>query len=328
MKPDGSTRRTRPSRGVAAAPLLDRARGRRGVTRTASVDSRSATTSRLSGSPISSSGSPTGTTDCALAQPLQHHAVDRRDDIDGPAAELEALQPRPRQLQLVLRPRDGELRGADALPRRVLQRRLRRFELVARDGAGFSSASSRRERRLRARRAPPRRGRARPAPGRRPRAAASTAAVQLGLASRIDERRCGGVSRATTVLPRTTGSPGSSSMRSQPARDRRRHDEPLAHARLALFVDRHLHRPRATLRQVDVDRARPERDGEDGATTIATTATRRRSSSKSRMRRSLPAPSAPPRDRACPAAGGRAAPETIAAPMMPRNDQATAWRET
>ena len=201
---------------------------RRGETRTASVESRSDTISRLRGSPISSSGSPAGTTarsPVAASAPRRRRAR-RRRPCAPPA--LDGLQPRARELQLVLGPRDRELGGAHAPPRRVLQRRLRGFELVAaRSRPPSASVSSRASRRLRAR--PARRPRAalgracrpRRAPP-RPRLRARPACAGRGAArpqaSAARRRSCRGPPVARLELDALSGPPPAPTRRSARAR--------------------------------------------------------------------------------------------------------------
>ena len=136
MKPDGSTRRTRPCSG-SPPPHCSMITGAPGGTRTASVESRSATISSRAGSPISSSGSPARHDRLALAESLEDDAVDRGDDRDDarPAAAGACSRARASCSSYSARV-DGELGGSQRLFRGS-DRRLRGLEIVAGDGAGF-----------------------------------------------------------------------------------------------------------------------------------------------------------------------------------------------
>ena len=86
VKPEGSTRRTRPRERRLAAPAA-RAHRWPGRMRTASVERRSATISSLGESPTSRSGSPAAPPPRSRGA-AQHDAVDGRADLDAglPAA--------------------------------------------------------------------------------------------------------------------------------------------------------------------------------------------------------------------------------------------------
>ena len=306
MKPEGSTRRTRALERLRAAPLLDDHR-RAGGTRTASVDSRSET---ISSSRVADLEQRLTDRDHrrALAQPLQHDAVDRRDDVDGPPPPLDGVSRAPRELQLVLR--RATANSAARTPPRRSSTPSARASSSSPEIAPFTSAlqagaavdCARVQRRLAAR------ARARPGPGRRRHGRLD--APQLRLRARIDQRRSGRRQPRDDGLAATTRSPGSSSIRSTRPITGRRDDEPLADARLAFLVDRHLHRPRASTRRrrprSPSATARPPGSRRDDPTTPGS---RRCFSSRIRIG-VTPGPSAPRRDRAV----QRAAP---AAPKSP-----------
>ena len=128
---------------------------------------------------------------------------------------LDGLQPGPRELELVLGPAPPRTRAAAHAFLRTLHHRLRRLRARRarwrrrRPGA----ASRRRLDCARAERRPPR-ARARPAPVRRPHARHRPRRPAPTCTRGSSSGAAAGVRRATTVLPRTTRSPGSSSMRS------------------------------------------------------------------------------------------------------------------
>ena len=218
MKPDGSTRRTRAVQRLAAAPLLDDAPSRRaGCARRRSTagrrrsrvapDRQSRAAARRPARPTRSRAAVSG---------RRRRPAPRRSTVRPPGRRR--LQPRPRQLQLVFGARDGELGGAQRFFGRLARAVLRRLELVARRWRRPWPAPPGGRSVVRARAARPRRGPARPAPARR-RARGLDRGGQLGARPRVEQRRRRPASGApATVLPRTTGSPGSSSMRcSRPA---------------------------------------------------------------------------------------------------------------
>ena len=264
MKPDGSTRRTRPSSGWPP-PHCSMSTGAPGGTRTASVDSRSATISsalriadleeRLAGRDDR----------FALAQPLQDDAVDRRHDLDRRGRPAPGACRRARaSLQLVLRARDGELGG----PQRLFGRRdrglapLRGCRAAMAPGlrpapAGGAASTARAS-------APRPRGRARPAPGRRRRArlrpaAASSPRVRgssSGASAAVSARQHG-------LAARRPRSPGSSSMRcSRPATgaDTTNRSRTRVSPSSSMVT---CSGPRVDRGRVDLDRLRPQRHAED-----------------------------------------------------------------
>ena len=131
MNPEGSTRRTRASSGWppphcsiehgGAAARRGRHRSTAGRRRSRALrDRRSRAAARRPAPPTRSR---------AAASARRRRPARRHRPSVRPSST--ALQPGARELELVLGPRHGELRGAHALPRRVFSRRLRRFELVA-----------------------------------------------------------------------------------------------------------------------------------------------------------------------------------------------------
>ena len=168
------------------------------------------------------------------------------------------LQPRARELQSYSARCDRELRGAQrllpALRNAVCAASSSSLEMAP----AFTSACWRRSVDWRARQR-----------CRRPLAlglrladggpAASTAAASSACVRASRSGAAAGMSRATTVLPRATGSPGSSSMRSDASGHRRGHHEALAHAGLPSSSIVTCSGAARRLRHLDLDRARPQR---------------------------------------------------------------------
>ena len=188
---------------------------------------------------------------CALAKPLQHHAVDGRDDRDRAPSRARRAQPRLRELKFVFGPGDGEAGRSNGLLCTPLCR-LRGFQFITGNGTRLQQALESAYRRLR-----PGEHRRRPGPlgPRLPHRVASRlhCGRELGQRTGIDEGRR---RRRQPRDDRFTSYDGIARLQFDPfdpTHYRRRDDEPFAHARLALVVDRHLYRPRATV-AVDVGR--------------------------------------------------------------------------
>ena len=153
MKPDGSTRRTRPCSGWSPPHCIDRARRRawrypHGVGREQVGHDLELTADRQSRATVRRPA----TTDSLSRRRFSMTPSTGAHDLDaGRPPPSRRLQPGARELQLVFRPGDRELGGARALPRPCCTAVLRGFEIVAGDRAGFASASLPRERRSGAR---------------------------------------------------------------------------------------------------------------------------------------------------------------------------------
>ena len=181
----------------------------------------------------------------ALAQPLQDHAADRRDDLDGAAGRSGRLQARARQLAARTRLRDtansAALRASSAVATAVSAA----SRLSAAIAPAFINCLLPLQRR-------PRAHQFRGGPVALARCAWPTAARAASTAASSSPRVRGSssgasavVSRATIVLPRTTAIARLELDALQPSGHRRRHDELVAHPRLAVLVERDLHRLRA-----------------------------------------------------------------------------------
>ena len=255
MNPEGSTRRTRPFSG-SPPPHCSIEHGR--AWRTAHRIGRQEVGHdlQLRGSPISSIGSPAGTTVSLSRSRLRMTpstgattSTWRRPPLDGRAAGA-------CQLQLVLRSRDTLNSAARSASSAVSHRRLGGFQLVGRDRAGLHQLLL--TARVSCGRAPSC-GRARlrsacawPTAAR----AASTPASSSPARARIEQRRCGrrqpGHDRPAAYV---RDRPARARCAARRPSHRRRDDESIAHARFAVFVERDPHRPPRRPADVDFDRS-------------------------------------------------------------------------
>ena len=87
--------------------------------------------------------------------------------------------------------------------------------------------------------------------------------AELRLRADVDERRRRGHQPGDNGLAANDGLSRLELDPLHPSHDRCRDDETLAHARLPFLVNRHLHRALLDSRDVDLNRARPQRDRED-----------------------------------------------------------------
>ncbi len=212
MKPDGSTRRTRALSG-RSPPHCSRWTFAPGRTCTASVESRSETISRFNGSPISRSGSPAGTAD----------ALSRRRRRTTPLMGATTLRTRPSESRRSGRNRASARCSSDPavatenVAARATSSALRTADSRASTACRVvspplsNSRSRARSRRARSSAAIARCSSARARPS-----ADSAADRPASASARVRESSRGGASawtRATTVRPATTGSPGSNSIR-------------------------------------------------------------------------------------------------------------------
>ena len=211
MKPDGSTRRTCAFRG-AHRPIARSTPD--SLTRPAphrsTADRRRPRALRVADLEQRLSGRNDG---FALAKPLEHDAVPRCQNVHGAAARCRGRQQADAgELQLVLGPRHSGLGGSQCALG-SLQCGPRGLEIVLGHDARVREALLALERRARLFERCGRADRARPAPVSALARAASTAAVSSARVRGSSSGDSAGTSRTTTVLPRTTGSPGSSSIR-------------------------------------------------------------------------------------------------------------------
>ena len=153
---------------------------------------------------------------------------------------------------------------------------------------------------------------------------------QLGLRPRIDERRGRRSQARDNGLAADDGIARLELDALDAPHDRRRDDEPLAHPRLTLLVNRDLHRATSDLRGIDFHGARPQRHGQDDGHDRDGRDEPRvlEHGHGQHVQAVTPAPSTLPRGRAYPACRLTSSAEMNAAPMIPRKDQATACRET
>ncbi len=213
VKPEGSTRRT-VAASVSAPPQPSTSTRMPGFTRTASVESRSETISMWRGSPISTSGSPAGTT-LSLSRR-------RRSTTPSTGASTGSTRPPAASVAGIRRARARESSAAAAAAANCAPRSASSAVCTAASRASSACLVVRPDvssLRSRARSALARSSDARArcsSAWARPTAprAVSTAA---SASARVRASSSGGASactRAITVLPRTTASPGSRSMRS------------------------------------------------------------------------------------------------------------------
>ena len=227
---------------VVASPALDQhlgARRRRAPHRSTAGRRRSRADS---GSPISSSGSPAGDDRCALAQALQHRRrrSARRSRPSG--RRRRGVCSRARASCSSYSARLTANSAARARFVGSVDGRLRRLEIVARDQAGIGQRLLARQRRAGARQAGRGAARVPPVPDRRPRARRRRRrSVPRACADRVSGASAG-VSRTSSVTPRTHRVPGFELDALHAPGHRRRHHEALADARLAFLVDGDLHR--------------------------------------------------------------------------------------
>ena len=263
----------------------------------------------------------------AFAQPLEHDAVHRRDDVDRRPPAGGGVCSRARaSCSSCSAARHGKLGG----PQRLLgglQRRLARLRArratIAPASDQLLLAPERRRARVRARR---RRVRARPAPAPPPRARPRRPRVELAARARIEQRR----RRPAPAAPRRSGrgrpdrpARARCAAGGRPPAPRRRTVRARASRRLRRWSPasaRASTRARSTASRLGPQRRRGNRrhDEHDAPSEPC--------DASESPHGPIPGPSARPPGRADPAGAARCSADTSAAPMIPRNAHATAWR--